>query len=65
VIDPRPICRFCGRRWTPAEGVDANVHFCGTCSPERRAHAAAMFDAEALEAVEIEGGYEVRALKNA
>jgi hypothetical protein len=39
MIDPRPICRSCGRRWTPREGQDATIAFCRVCAGERRAEA--------------------------
>lgn len=29
--DPRPLCRLCGARWVPPEGVDASVTDCKQC----------------------------------
>jgi hypothetical protein len=31
MIDPRPKCIKCGRRWVPCEGVDATTEACGVC----------------------------------
>lgn len=54
--DPRPICRYCSRRWLPPAGVDANKSFCRRCAPERRAHAEAAIKASGRVPVQI-GGY--------
>jgi hypothetical protein len=62
MIDPRPLCRFCGRRWAPAQGVDATTHYCEACSTERRAHATKAFAADGKRAFQV-GGYVVRAAK--
>jgi hypothetical protein len=64
MIDPRPSCRFCGRRWVPREGVDATVAFCGRCRAARQASANRSFEAQNKQAVMV-GGYVVRVAKNA
>ncbi len=61
-MDPRPACRFCGRRGSPPQGVDATVHYCEVCSTERRRHAKATFDMDGKKPVQV-GGYVVRAAK--
>lgn len=38
-FDIRPTCITCGRRWQPAEGVDATRTSCSVCASERRAAA--------------------------
>ncbi len=64
MIDPRPACGFCGRKWVPREGVDATVIFCGRCRAAREALAARSFEAQDKRAVMV-GGYVVRVAKNA
>jgi hypothetical protein len=61
--DPRPACRFCGRRWTPEEGVDAGDHFCAKCVVDRQAAASTAFSEAGTETVQI-GDYDVQARKN-
>ncbi len=38
------LCRFCNQPWTPGEGVDASLHYCGACSAERKVLAAEAFE---------------------
>lgn len=64
MIDPRPTCRFCGRRWVPREGVDATIAFCGRCRSARKDAATRAFDAQDKRS-EMVGRYIVRVEKNA
>lgn len=61
-MDPRPVCRHCGRRWVPPEGVDATVHYCPRCSGSRRALADSTFKADGKVTTFL-GGYVLRAKK--
>lgn len=48
-IDPRPTCIRCGRRWVPAEGVDATVTAC--CEPAASGEVAELLrEADRLDA---------------
>jgi hypothetical protein len=63
-MDPRPICRNCGRRWLPPEGVDATIHFCSRCSKERRESSRKAEVASGRQRVRV-GPYLLRVAKNA
>lgn len=63
VRDLRPSCRYCGRIWQPAQGVDANTAYCPACSEQRRATAREAVIA--LGALEVRtGNYVVRVPRN-
>lgn len=64
MIDPRPTCRFCGKRWVPREGVDATIAFCGRCRVKRRESATRAFDAMDKRSVVV-GRHILRVEKNA
>lgn len=52
-----PRCRNCGRHWRPPEGVSASNSFCKKCAKERRAVAAAAFEATTLLPAHFSGPY--------
>lgn len=56
-------CRFCNRPWSPPPGVDASLHFCPECSPERKARAreAADLRGRTVEVETLEGRFFIRA----
>ena len=35
-----PICRHCGREWTPPQYVSSKLSYCSACLPEREAQTA-------------------------
>jgi hypothetical protein len=62
-MDVRAVCKFCGRRWLPPEGVSASVHYCPACTSERTQEA--QLSARAAEKVNVRRGvYAVRVPKN-
>jgi hypothetical protein len=53
----KPKCRYCGRQWTPSEGVCAASSFCEECSTERREIARESFESAGIDERRRVGGY--------
>lgn len=64
MMDPRPVCRFCARRWTPREGQDATTSFCRACLPARRRASSGTFEKQGKVLRQV-GKHQVRVAKNA
>lgn len=53
----RPRCRFCGRYWTPEDGIVADSSYCSACSESRRLLAAEHLGLRPLTAADAVGPY--------
>lgn len=62
--DLRPRCGWCGRLWSPREGVDASQALCPHCRRDRHTLAARLFAADGKERTLV-GRYLLRVPKNA